>query len=181
MSGNEVNTFYNSARLSIQPTPNPITLTKEDTVYIEITVDGLSTEYVTGYLGKKVYSIGPETITVGMEEVLSNQIDFEHVGMKIIVENELGLESDFLINTLHTKNTISSQQKNAILNSNSMVIPAAKVGSKTIIEIPILNGTEIYAIHPDEITFDLAINLNPKGNNPSYSNFAYSENEFKTV
>ena len=99
-------------------------------------------------------------------------VNFEQVGLKVIVENNLGIPGDFVVNQLTVENTTDKNQAAAEFTSSTFKVGAATEISPFIMEKEVLNGTALYNVHPDQINFDIDFNLNPEGNTPYYSNFA---------
>lgn len=179
LSGNEVNTFYSTAQIRIQSTNEPVTLTKRDTVFVEISVADLKIGYVSGFMGEQSFSIGPETEKLEVADPLLENIDFEQVGLKIIVENNLGILGEFVLNQLSVEHTFEKVKIDAEVSSDILEIKAATDDNVYVTETEILNGAEVFNAHPNQVSFDIDFNLNPEGNLPLYSNFAHYDRGVK--
>ena len=182
--GSLTNTFYNWITGSIEPTPAPIPLSLDDTLVIELAVKGMKASYIEGYVGNQVYAVGPEIQELKLPDALKEGgLTFEDVKMTIVFENSLGVPASIDISELTGINSLTSETASLSPLPNAFEIKAAtkknNVITPSISRFSIENAVNIFNIHPDQISYALDVQLNPDGNNPQFSNFAYIDSEIK--
>ncbi len=168
ISGNEVNKFYNTTRLDIEPTTTPIQLTTSDTVYVEISVDGLTPNSVEGYMGNNTYSVSETSVIDIFQNDLLTKVDFKTINLAFVVTNEFEIPAQIDINTLNVSD--GSSPLAASLSDNTISLDATETTDQETVEIS--NGKDIFDLRPTQIDFDLDLIINPNGNTPPYSNTA---------
>lgn len=168
ISGNEVNKFYNTTRLDIEPTTTPIQLTTSDTVYVEISVDGLTPNSVEGYMGNNTYSVSETSVIDIFQNDLLTEVDFKTINLAFVVTNEFEIPAQIDINTLNVID--GSSPLAASLSDNTISLDATETTDQETVEIS--NGKDIFDLRPNQIDFDLDLIINPNGNTPPYSNTA---------
>lgn len=181
--GTYTNTFYNWITGSIEPTPEPIPLSLDDTLEISLQVKDMEASYVEGYMGNEVYSVGPETENIDLPiSVGEGELTFENVKMTVVFENELGIPAAITLSQLTGINAESGNSSSLSPLPGVFKIDAAtKVGDSiqpTTSRFEINNAADVFNIFPNQIRYALDVQLNPDGNS-GYSNFAYVQNGIK--
>lgn len=171
VSQNEVNKFYNDIKVDIQPTNTPVRLTTADTLFVEISVDGLKPQDVTGYLGQKSYTIQEIILTDVFDDPLLNQIDFKTINLGFDVVNTFGIPSKVTIDNLSVIGNQGAGQ--AVLSSNTIDLPATT--SMVSKGVDVKNGKSLVELNPYQVNIDLDLELNPEGNTPPNTNTATNQ------
>ena len=162
ISQNEVNKFYNDIKVDIQPTSFPVRLTTSDTLFVEISVDGLKPQDVSGYLGQEFYTIQEVILTDVFDDPLLNQIDFKTINLGFDVINKFGIPAKITVDDLSVKGSEGTGQ--AILSTSTI--------TKGLI---VKNGKSLIDLKPYQVSLDLDLELNPEGNTPPNSNTATNQ------
>ncbi len=186
----EPNTLYNELVGRIDSTGQLVSLSLSDSVYIRIDLLNVQPRYVRGYLGQDTISLaGTNNLNI-FDNILSGAIDIfdPDVNIALTIENGLGINGNFVLNSASSANTGTGASQNlscpALLGSN-VPIAAATDGpltpSITSVDYNTVScGSPTFAslleILPDQISFDLEMRTNPGGNTGSYSDFAYFNN-----
>ena len=182
---NLTNTFYNTITGKITPTPEPIPLSLGDTLFISLAVEAMEASYIEGYVGNQIYPVGPEIVSIELPDAFKDGgLTFEDIKMTIVFENSLGIPASISIDRLLGRNTTTGESANlSPLPSNFLIKEATQnsqgVVAPTITKFEISNAVNLFNIHPNEIEYELNMQLNPNGNNPAYKNFAHITSEIK--
>ena len=180
--GTLTNTFYNGITGKIEPTPEPIPLSLDDTLFVELAVKEMEASYVEGYMGSEIYTVGPEIEAIELPDALTEGgLTFEDVKMTVVFENSLGVPAEVSISELTGINTTNSSSANLTPLPEAFFIPAATKSGDDVVpsvsRFDIDNAVNIFNIHPDQIQYALDVQMNPNG--VTYDNFAYIDSEIK--
>lgn len=184
-SGTSFNTFVNHLTVHLDSTGEPITLSANDSVYIDYGLTGIEPEYVRGYLGQQIINVGPDTSTMPIFKMIKGgTIGIEDVSVNLDIENSLGAEGR--INVYDLK-SIRSQTNNVVqLNAASFMnqplfIPRATDNPLTPSHTSFMLNTSNSNIKdwlqniPDVISYKMDVFMNPNGNTANYTDFAYTD------
>ena len=173
--GLKVNTFVNTIVGRIKQTTQPVDVTLDDTLFVEISVTDLRTSQIEGYVGKIAFTFGPETENISLLDGLDySLLNFKEAKASINVRNGIGISGTGDINSLVGINTNTSSS-HAVSPINNINLQSA-LGNKSqpqvsVTKIDIPNAINLININPDELEYEVNFDLNPNGNTPAYSNF----------
>ena len=177
---NSFNRFNSNTTARINDTETIVDLSLDDTLSIILQVATFKPSFIRGYLGRDTIEVGPETIDFDLPGSIDlSQIEVEDVRLDFVVENHIGVEGQLELRQLTAQNTTTGDTRNLPLPSTTTVIEAGidlgnEAQSRTT-TIAIDNAEDLININPDQLSFELALETNPNGNTPLYSNFAYNE------
>lgn len=182
ISGNEYNTYYSHLVASIDSTGELVTISKNDSVLISYTLQQIVPEFIGGYLGQQIVTIGPsETLFDELKNIKSGSIGLESTAVDLTVKNGIGVTGRVNLYELtamntNTGNNVSLQWDE--LNKPLAVAPAALSPFLPSITVFSLNNSNsnIKALVenlPDKLKYVMDFFVNPSGNTSGYHDFAY--------
>ncbi|MBA2407918.1 MAG: hypothetical protein H0V65_08005, partial [Chitinophagales bacterium] len=182
LSGTEHNTYFTHLVASIDSTGALVTISKEDSVIINYTLQDIVPEYVQGYLGQQIINIGPsQTPFEGFKNIVSGSLGLEQADVSLSIVNAIGVSGRINIYDLTSVNTLTENSVPLTWNllSTPLDIPPATdnpfLPSFTIFDINNSNSnfTTLVENLPDQLQYSLDIFINPSGNVSNYMDFAY--------
>jgi hypothetical protein len=182
LSGTEHNTYFTHLVASIDSTGALVTISKEDSVIINYTLQDIVPEYVQGYLGQQIINIGPsQTPFEGFKNIVSGSLGLEQADVSLSIVNGIGVSGRINIYDLTSVNTLTENSVPLTWNllSTPLEIPPATdnpfLPSFTIYDINNSNSnfTTLVENLPDQLQYSLDIFINPLGNVSNYMDFAY--------
>lgn len=186
----ENNKFNNILIGRIDSTGEIRSISKSDSVYINLGIVGLTPSFVRGYLGQDTFAIGPAISDIDIfKNIIGGTIDLEQSEFTLRVTNSLGVDGSATINNIVSTN--SSTAANAVLNLGGIPMPIA-IGraiespfSTTTTSVVINDGnsntSQLLEILPDQLTYDLDLVTNPGGNTGACNDFAFENTSFNVA
>jgi len=191
MNGNEVNTLsYDIAAQTAANAPNDTVYNGDTLVNIQAGFRDIIPYYAKGYLGQKEIQQGLTSDYFSpFAAIKSGNIRLKDVSMKLIIENNVGVDAQAIVNQLRSVNT----RTHAVVD-----LTAPQLISHTInINRAAENGNTYYPVNPtyytvnldhtnsnlvpfienlpDRIDYALNLNVNPLGNISGSNDFVYSD------
>jgi hypothetical protein len=182
LSGAEYNTYSTHLVVSIDSTGELVTISKEDSVNINYTLQNIVPEYVHGYLGQQILTIEPsQTPFEVFKNVVSGTLGLEQADVTFSIVNGIGVSGQISLHDLTSMNTLTSNTVALtwdLLNAPLNIDPAAYypfTPSYTTFELNNSNSNFKTLIEnfPDQLLYSLDIVINPFGNISNYQDFAY--------
>ncbi|MDP4267889.1 MAG: hypothetical protein Q8880_10710 [Bacteroidota bacterium] len=182
--GKSYNTFLNSARARIDSTGKIVTISRNDSIYLKISLKGIVPEYAKGYLGSKNYPQTGTTALTLFSKITSGKIDFKDLSVSLSCINYVGADATIKINKLTASNTNSKSSIDLtgdFLNNTYNIIRAKDNGfnniTPTLTEIKLNNNNsnlrQFFENMPGNISYNIDMMLNPKGNASGGNDFIY--------
>ncbi len=182
ISGNTYNTYYSHLVASIDSTGELVTISKNDSVMISYTLQQIVPEFIGGYLGQQIVTIGPsETLFDGLKNIKSGSIGLESTAVDLTVKNGIGVTGRVNLYELTAMNTSTGHNVSLEwdeLNKPLAVAPAVFSPFTPSITVFSLNNSNsnIKALVenlPDKLKYAMDFFVNPAGNSSFYHDFAY--------
>lgn len=184
-TGTKFNTFVNHLTVHLDSTGDPITLSANDSVYIDYGLTGIVPEYVEGYLGQQIINVGPDTSTMPIFGMIKGgTVGIEDVSVGLDIENSLGAEGR--INVYELKSIRTQTHQTVDLNAPTFMnqplfVPRATdnplTPSHTTVTLNPSNSNikDWLQNLPDKISYKMDVFMNPYGNTANYNDFAYTD------
>ena len=184
-----VNTFYQKLIGRIDSSGNLVTISLSDSIYILTEFIDIVPEYAEGYLGQMKFN---ETGSSDFEFdniFYEANININQAIFSLSVRNQIGIESELIINELKASNTINNID--ILLNTSSIANPfyvskpynpfsvsVNVIPSVTNLEINHNNSniTDLLNIYPDKLSYNVDITTNPNNSplgNTNFDDFIY--------
>lgn len=154
------------------------TITKEDSVYINLQIEELTPRCIKGYLGQQTINVGPETTALEfLTDVSFTTLNFDQASMGLRLENYIGMDAELNVNQLTATNTTTATSVGLSPLPPPTIVtraPSNTTGSSTSITLDEnnYNTPALVNIIPNQVTYALDINTNPSGNQGNID-FAY--------
>ena len=182
ISGNTYNTYYSHLVASIDSTGELVTISKNDSVMISYTLQQIVPEFIGGYLGQQIVTIGPsETLFDGLKNIKSGSIGLESTAVDLTVKNGIGVTGRVNLYELTAMNTSTGHTVSLEwdeLNKPLAVAPAVFspfTPSFTVFSLNNSNSNIKALVEnlPDKLKYAMDFFVNPAGNSSFYHDFAY--------
>lgn len=179
-----VNTFYSTIIGNIDSTGRIVTLSLEDSIYVYLGVINLIPEAMFGYFGQDTIKVGPDNENLEFfDKINDGTLNLEEVNLTFSVENSIGCDTRFIINSMQSINT---KTNNTITLSGSILssvfnIPRATQNpivpsySELLISNSNSNVNKLIENFPDKFGYEFTLQINPQGNISNYKDFVYSD------
>lgn len=184
-----VNSIYYELLGRIDSNGNTVSISLDDSVYITMSLQNITPDYVEGYLGQQTFSISDSADFIISDAFNFSSITINQAKLSLNVRNQIGVKANVKINELTAYNTNNSSQ--VILNSTATTNPFEILKPTNPFDVttnvtPTLNNfeinqtnsniTDLINIYPNKIYYNIDVNTNPN-NPPSLINnlddFAY--------
>ena len=194
ISKSEINTLVTRAEGTVDTNAaGPVTITAgEKITYVNKLVD-IVPYFVRGYFGNQQLQFGPEVSnTTAFNMIASGILDLEQVDVNIEFKNGIGVDAQLILNQFATNNTNTGS--NAILSHSSIGTPINLNRSQLTYSNPEVSYTtyninmstsnsnidQLIENFPNEILYDLNLNVNPFGNISGGNDFIYKKHSLET-
>jgi len=193
-----VNTMYNVFQARVDSTGQMKTLSLQDSLFADISFQGLRPSYARGYLGKDTVLFGPASLAIDLFiNITADKFELQNIKMSIDVENSLGADGEVYLKNLQSFGThVTSNQTvqpitltgSAINNPISIPraidpggYPAPVTSSITnyVLDGSNSNAPAFISNLPDRIDYSLELHTNPNGNVLNYNDFVYTDKLMK--
>lgn len=187
---NSVNTLATNIGAQLDPLGSGAWVTADDSLIIDVNYTGLVPQYARGYFGQRTVEVGPETNDLTLFDALvGGTLDLDDATLRLRVENGFGMDLRVRMRNLTAVNTRTGTSVDldhtifqGPININRAIdqgnAPLASVYTNTI-------GTDNSNIDlfleslPDEVRYELDLELNPLGDISNGNDFLYYESELK--
>lgn len=187
---NEVNTLATSVNAQLDPNGTGATVTNQDSVVVEASYRDVVPRYARGYFGTRTIASGPEVNRFGLfDDFISGTLDLDRVQLRLNVENGIGMDLRVRLNRFQAVNTrtgTSVDMEHAILNGPINLDRALNTGNgfqpshyQTTLDNDDSNVDAFLENLPDEIHYDLDVELNPLGNISNGNDFVYYDSKLR--
>lgn len=190
-----INSLYYNITGRIDSSGNLITLSLNDSIYINVSFSDIVPEYAQGYLGQEEITVtGTETLDI-FGDIISGTMDLSDVDISISVSNQVGAEAGIYINNLTTINSSTGQQSELNIPPQYDPFMISKPNDPHTSAIPVVpsvstihlnssnsNPDELVEIMPDRIDYNLNFKMNPFAVPPTPgtgTDFVYRNSEVK--
>ncbi|MFB0924398.1 MAG: hypothetical protein QMB65_03800, partial [Vicingaceae bacterium] len=186
-TGSEVNTFITRAVGTVDTNAaGSVTIFAGTKITYNNKLISVVPSFVRGYFGTQQIHFGPEiTNTTAFDMIKSGTLDLDQVDVNLEFKNGFGVDAQLILNQLSTTNT-STSVTNSLAHS-SIGTPLNLNRAQLTGGIPEVTYTtyqldmntsnsnidQLIEIFPDEILYDLNLNINPLGNISGGNDFAY--------
>lgn len=189
-NGDLYNTFSNILIGKIRYTGKIVTLSLQDSLDITLTLVDPKPNYVKGYLGDDLLSVGPGNVDIDLfKNITATTLDFSSTSIDIVFENALGIPAEATLGNLtayNSKTGTSRALTGTPVNQSFPIAPATEGGgfpisTESTIDLSTgSNATSLLNILPDKFSYAGSFQFNPAGNvsNP-HTDFAYSGVDLK--
>lgn len=189
-SFNAVNTLATNVSASLDPDGSGATVSNQDSVVVVASYSGLVTSYAKGYFGTNALSFPDERNRLGLfDAFVGGALDLDQVRLRLQVENGIGMDIQVRLNSFQATNTRTGttvDMTHAILQGPINLNRALDLGNgftPSLYENVLDNGNSnvdaFVENMPDEVRYDLDIQLNPLGDISNGNDFLYFESALK--
>ncbi len=178
------NVFYTELVGRIDSTGRKVNITLDDSIRIFVSLSDFVPEYMEGYAGDTMVTIGPETASIVLfEKIAGGSMLFNSVNMALSVENGNNVPIDVELQSLKARNSSTGELVN--IDLAGLPNPISVMGASSISE-PWISTWEIdsrdnvnqaLSIFPDEFEAALTIATNPDMNRNDLTQFGVDSNK----
>ncbi|PCI93670.1 MAG: hypothetical protein COB15_15945 [Flavobacteriales bacterium] len=194
ISKSEVNTLVTRA-IGVVDTnaTGPVTIFSGSKITYNNKLMDIIPSFVRGYFGAQQLHFGPEiTNTTAFNMITSGTLDLEAVDVNIEFKNGIGVDAQLILNQFSTSNintgasnVLSHSSIGTPLNLNraqlTNSIPEVTYSSYNITMNPTnSNIDQLIEIFPNQILYDINLNINPIGNISGGNDFVYKKHSLET-
>lgn len=193
-SKSEVNTIITRASGTVDTNalaPVSITAGQKITYYNKL-ID-IVPYYVRGYFGNQQLHYGPETTNIDVfNKIISGSLDLEQVAVNIEFKNGIGVDAQLVLNQFTTVNTNTANNaplSHTVIGSPININRAQLTNSvpevvfsnyNVAINTSNSNIDQLIEIFPNQLLYDINININPFGNISGGNDFVYKKHSLET-
>src|SRR6185436_6861298 len=183
-----INDMYNSFVASIDSTGQMKTISLTDSFYANLGFIDLIPSYGRGFLGQQTFAIGPSELGIDIFKNFSGTLNLEDVKLSIVAENGIGVDGRVDINSLKSVHSNPPSQtiplSGSAVSNPIFISRATDNGGQPPVNISITsllldknnsNAPAFISNLPDKLTYSLALQTNPAGNNNLYNDFIYAD------
>ena len=179
---NTYNSFVNHIKARIDSTGLVQTISSADSMYIDYRLVDVVPEYIEGYLGQQILTLGPDETSFNLfKNIQSGSIGLEDVSVGIEIENGVGVDARLNLYELTAVNSKSGQNislSNSIINSPQNIARATNPPLTTTHSLFALNTSNsniknMIECLPDRMKYKLDLFVNPNGNVSNYNDFGF--------
>jgi hypothetical protein len=190
----EVNTIVTRATGTVDTNATgPVVILAGEKITINNKLIDVIPKYVRGYFGNQQFRFGPETTSfTAFERIVDGTLDIEQVDVNLEFENGIGVDAQLTINQFETVNTNTGT--NAVLNGNvigssininrgqeTFSVPEVNYSNTSVsINTPSSNIDQLIEIFPNQLLYDINLNINPFGNISGGNDFVFKKHPLKT-
>ncbi len=194
VSKSEINTLITRAEGTVDTNAlGPVVITAGEKITYNNKLVDIVPFFVRGYFGTQQLHFGPETTTTtAFNQITSGTLDLEQVDVNIEFKNGIGVDAQLILNQFATVNTNTST--NAVLSHSSIGTPLNINRAQLTYTIPEVTYTsyniamntsnsnidQLIEIFPNEILYDINLNVNPIGNISGGNDFVYKKHSLET-
>jgi len=148
--------------------------------------------YAKGYFGNLKFRFGPETVNFNVfDRVTSGTIDIDQIDVNLNFQNGIGVDARLTINQFESFN--SENGGSALLSHPTIGAPVNLNRAQETFSIPEVKYTNynifmntsnsnidnLIEIFPDELRYDIDLNVNPLGNISGNNDFVFKKHPLK--
>ncbi len=185
---NLYNSMANTTIASIQRTGIMKTLSKNDSLRINIQFESIDPYYVRGYMRDTTFHFGPDQSDLSIfKDITAQALQIEEATVSLRIENNMGVDTEFSVAAFEAENTKTNQKAalvGPVINA-PLAIPRATDPSGSLpvksqianVEINEKNSNiaQLISLLPNRIYHALQFRMNPLGNVSGHRDFIYSD------
>jgi len=192
-SKSEVNTIVTRASGTVDTNAlGPVSITAgEKITYFNRLID-IVPYYVRGYFGNQQLHYDPETTNIDVfNKIVSGTLDLDQVAVNIEFKNGIGVDAQLVLNQFTTINTNTAN--NSPLTHNVMGTPINLNRAQLTNSVPEVNYSaysiaintansnidQLIEILPNQLLYDINLNINPFGNISGGNDFVYKKHSLE--
>ncbi|GDX51332.1 hypothetical protein LBMAG27_03790 [Bacteroidota bacterium] len=176
------NSFVNHIAASIDSTGQVQTLSFADSIYIDYGLVDIIPEYIEGFLGQQILTLGPEEVNFDLfKNIQSGSISLEDVNVGIDIENGVGVNARL---NLYELTAVNSKKNQSVSLTNSLINSPQNLAGATdppltpsllsfLLNTSNSNIKNLVEVLPDKMKYKIDLFINPNGNTSNYNDFAY--------
>lgn len=183
---NDVNTLQTSIGAMLDPAGQGAWVTSDDSLVLAANYRGLVPQYARGYFGQRVVEVGPETNDLTLFDALvSGTLDLDVATLRLTVDNGFGMDLQVRMHQLSAINTRTGQTvdlSHAIFQGPINIDRAIDNGNgftgshySNTIDVTNSNIDTFLENLPDQVAYELDVEVNPLGDISSGNDFLYYE------
>ena len=186
---NDVNTLSTSVSAQLDPNGSGATVTNQDSVVIETFYEDLVPAYVKGSFGQRSLNYASTNPLALFQNFVSGGLDLDRVRLQVRVENGIGMDLRLRLNALQAVNTrtnVTVDMAHAILQGPINLNRALDLGNgfQTTHYVNELDNDDsnvdaFLENLPDQLRYDLDMELNPLGDISNGNDFAYHDSRLR--
>ncbi|MBL7950976.1 MAG: hypothetical protein JNM62_04595 [Flavobacteriales bacterium] len=187
---NDVNTLTTAVAAQLDPAGSGASVTNQDSVIVEATYRDLVPYYAKGYFGSRTIAFGSGTNRFGLfDNFVGGTLDLDRVTLRVNVENGVGMDVRVRLNELRALNTrtgVSVDLQHSILQGPINLNRAIDLGNGSQashytneLDNDDSNVDAFLENLPNELRYDLELELNPLGNISNGNDFVYHDSRLK--
>ena len=176
-----VNSFWNIRNVTLDSSGKLNSVSLNDSIYIYFGLLDMTPEWALGYFSQQNLSSGKNSIPLNIFNNNTGTIDIDKISLDLKIENGIGADAKVDIKNITSKNTLTG--KSVSLNATTLPNPIS-IGPATdnpfkifeqnyIIDETNSNVKSFISNLPNEIEYDMDININPNGNIRGWKDFLY--------
>lgn len=176
-----VNSFWNIRNVTLDSSGKLNSVSLNDSIYIYFGLLDMTPEWALGYFSQQNLSSGKNSIPLDIFNNNTGTIDFDKISLDLKIENGIGADARVDINNITSKNTLTGNS--VTLNATTLPKPISidpatdnpfKIFEQNyIIDETNSNVKNFISNLPNEIEYDMDININPNGNIRAWKDFLY--------
>lgn len=189
---NKFNTLVTKAIATLDTNAAPTQVTAGEKITFKYSFVDVVPYYVRGYFGNQQVHYGPDTTAFDMFDDISGTIDFNEVNVNLDFENGFGVDAQVTLNQLTSYNSndnISKSLSHDLVGSPININRAQETFSTPEVlysyyenEITTDNSNidELIELLPNQLIYEVDLNLNPLGNISGSNDFVFKKHPLKT-
>jgi hypothetical protein len=181
---NSYNMFYSELVGRIDSTGRKVSITLNDSIRIYVSLSGFVPEYMEGYAGDTVVTIGPELVPIELfDKIDGGSLSFNEVNMALSVSNGNNVPIDVNLGSLVARNTKTGKSINidltslpnpiSVLGASSLTAPWEETWQIDTKD----NLNEALNIFPNQFEASLTVSTNPDQNSSDLTQFGVDSNK----
>lgn len=188
-SGIAFNTFYQEFVASIDSTGNVVTISLLDSIFLVYGLKDIVPLEVEGYLGQSIETLKDTLSGIDVfETIISGDLLFDEVDVLLSIQNGIGVDANVIMHSLSAANT----RKNINMQLVAPTVIGQTIPVNRAQKNPFINGytdivlntansniKELLEILPNEIAYDVEMDINPNGNAFNYQDFILENSRIK--
>ncbi|MCX6326084.1 MAG: hypothetical protein NT144_05460 [Bacteroidia bacterium] len=165
--------------IAIIPDASMVNFTSSDKIKFDLKFINPVFDYVKGYFGQQAETIEPDSLNLGIEDILSNLTgDFliSSPSIKINYSNSFAIPVQIALNATGKRKADTVNLRLAPISITNPVFPANRdVSSSFTIDKNNSSLPKLISMPPDEIRFSGSVKMNPLGNNGLRDNYVFGD------
>lgn len=188
-SGTGFNTFYQEFVARIDSTGNLVNISLLDSISLVYGLKDIVPKSVEGYLGQSSEILRDTLRSIdAFRTIISGDLLFDQVDVLFNIENGIGVDADVVLHSITAANTRSGVTKTLTAPTViGQVIPVQRAQKNpflpgitdVVLNTSNSNIKELLEILPDEISYDVSMEINPDGNAYNYQDFILENSRLK--